>query len=87
MCTGPLNDAEGWASGEAGREQRRLNSESSSTGWPSPISAAALGESHSLVVAAGRVMSFGRGIGLGFEWSLWSRQIPTEIPGLTEVRD
>uniref|UniRef100_A0A0G4F9E2 Uncharacterized protein n=1 Tax=Chromera velia CCMP2878 TaxID=1169474 RepID=A0A0G4F9E2_9ALVE len=57
------------------------------TGWPSPISTGALGASHSLVVAGGRVFTFGVGMGLGLEGSGRPRYIPTEIPGLTDVRD
>uniref|UniRef100_A0A0G4F9Q0 Uncharacterized protein n=1 Tax=Chromera velia CCMP2878 TaxID=1169474 RepID=A0A0G4F9Q0_9ALVE len=86
MPTGPPDEVDGETSGEGSTDSVHLNVELD-TGWPSPISAAALGESHSLVVAGGRVMSFGHGIGLGFEFSRWSRYIPTEIPGLTDVRD
>uniref|UniRef100_A0A0G4HLI9 Uncharacterized protein n=1 Tax=Chromera velia CCMP2878 TaxID=1169474 RepID=A0A0G4HLI9_9ALVE len=87
MPTGLQDEAEGDTSGQAGTGSvtRPLQTESP-TGWPSPISAAALGQSHSLVVAGGRVMSFGLGIGIGLEWAApqWN---PTEIPGLTDVKD
>eukprot|EP00820_Chromera_velia_P025460 Cvel_34104.t1-p1 / transcript=Cvel_34104.t1 / gene=Cvel_34104 / organism=Chromera_velia_CCMP2878 / gene_product=hypothetical protein / transcript_product=hypothetical protein / location=Cvel_scaffold5747:625-4263(-) / protein_length=665 / sequence_SO=supercontig / SO=protein_coding / is_pseudo=false len=55
-------------------------------GWPQPISRIALGFTHALVVAGGRVMTFGSARLLGF-FDECARREPTELPGLSGVVD
>uniref|UniRef100_A0A0G4H864 Uncharacterized protein n=1 Tax=Chromera velia CCMP2878 TaxID=1169474 RepID=A0A0G4H864_9ALVE len=54
--------------------------------WPQPISRIALGFRHALIVAGGRVMTFGKKDLLGF-FVTCARKEPTEIPGVSGVVD